>query len=110
MRHGSSDADYITTRKGMSAFEGGTLRPLKNLEEILRAEKVDKLWIVGPQDDDGRDVVITVAQTAFDASALSIETHVSIHGDLGKALMRSAGERLDYAGIKLEGAIVRTHG
>lgn len=56
---------------GYSAFEGGTLRPLETLEEILDREKVTHITVGGYWLDG------CVAQTAFDANALGYATAVA---------------------------------
>jgi nicotinamidase/pyrazinamidase len=57
---------------GYSAFEGGTLRPLESLEDILRYEKITHIAIGGYWLDQ------CVAQTAFDASALGYSTAIEM--------------------------------
>lgn len=55
-----------------SAFEGGTLRPLENLEDILRNEKITHVTVGGYW------LEFCVAQTAFDASALGYSTAIEL--------------------------------
>jgi nicotinamidase/pyrazinamidase len=57
---------------GYSAFEGGTLRPLESLEDILRREKITHIAVGGYWLDK------CVAQTACDASALGYSTVVEM--------------------------------
>lgn len=57
---------------GFSAFEGGTLRPLESLEDILRHEKITHVVVGGYWLD------WCVAQTACDANALGYRTVVEM--------------------------------
>src|ERR1700677_585147 len=57
-------------RGGFSAFEGGTLRPLESLEDILRREEITHVAIGGYWFD------FCVAQTAYDAAALGYATAI----------------------------------
>lgn len=58
---------------GYSAFEGGTLRPLESLEDILRREEVTHVTIGGYW------LEWCVAQTAFDANALGFSTAIEMN-------------------------------
>lgn len=80
---------------GYSAFEGGTLRPLESLEDILAHEKVSHVaiggyWLNG-----------CVAQTAFDANALGYATAV----ESGATCTNSTTERFEelIAGLRKAG-------
>lgn len=55
-----------------SAFEGGTLRPLESLEDILRREEITHVAVGGYWLD------FCVAQTAFDAAALGYATAIEM--------------------------------
>ena len=85
------------TRQGgsFSAFEGGTLRPLESLEDILRREEVTHVAVGGYWLD------WCVAQTAFDANALgynvAVELPCTLALDRSKALDQRA--TLGCAGI-----------
>jgi nicotinamidase/pyrazinamidase len=57
---------------GYSAFDGGTLRPLESLEDILKKEKITHVAVGGYWLD------WCVAQTAFDASALGYSTAIEM--------------------------------
>jgi nicotinamidase/pyrazinamidase len=57
---------------GFSAFEGGTLRPLESLEDILRSEEITHVAVGGYWLD------FCVAQTAFDAAALGYATAIEM--------------------------------
>ncbi len=57
---------------GYSAFEGGTLRPLESLEDILRNEKITHVSVGGYWLD------WCVAQTACDANALGYTTAIEM--------------------------------
>ena len=59
-------------REGFSAFEGGTLRPLESLEDILQREEVTHVAVGGYWLDG------CVAQTAFDANALGYSTAIEM--------------------------------
>lgn len=59
-------------RPAFSAFTGGTLRPAKSLEEILKAEGIERI-LVGGLVLDG-----CVRYTALDANALGFETIVPL--------------------------------
>lgn len=69
---------YVVTKAtvgdegGWSAFDGGTLRPLENLEDILAREKITHV-VVG-----GYWLETCVAQTAFDANALGYKTAIEM--------------------------------
>jgi nicotinamidase/pyrazinamidase len=71
-------ADYVVTKGlrkdqgGYTAFEAGTLRPLKSLEDILADEKVTHIAVGGYW------LEWCVAQTAFDANALGYPTAVEL--------------------------------
>lgn len=70
--------NYVITKSlardqgGYSAFEGGTLRPLESLEDILRREEVTHIAVGGYWLDG------VVAQTAFDAAALGYSTAIEL--------------------------------
>lgn len=70
--------NYVITKSiapdqgGFSAFEGGTLRPLESLEDILRREEITHVAVGGYW------LEWCVAQTAFDASALGFATAIEI--------------------------------
>ena len=70
--------NYVITKSlsreqgGFSAFEGGTLRPLESLEDILRREEVTHVAVGGYWLD------WCVAQTAFDANALGYATAIEM--------------------------------
>lgn len=69
-------SNYVVTKSlqrtqgGFSAFEGGTLRPLESLEDILYREQITHVTVGGYWLD------WAVAQTAFDASALGYQTAI----------------------------------
>jgi nicotinamidase/pyrazinamidase len=72
-------ADYVIT-KGLertqgafSAFEGGTLRPLEKLENILEGEQITHITVGGYWLEN------VVSYTAFDANALGYHTTVDSH-------------------------------
>jgi nicotinamidase/pyrazinamidase len=60
-------------RGEFSAFEGGTLRPLESLEDILRREEVTHIAVGGYW------LERCVAQTAFDAAALGYATAIEMN-------------------------------
>lgn len=68
--------NYVITKSigrdqgGFSAFEGGTLRPLESLEDILRREEITHVAVGGYWLD------WCVSQTAFDANALGFSTAI----------------------------------
>lgn len=85
---------------GFSAFEGGTLRPLESLEDILRREEITHVAVGGYWLD------WCVAQTAFDANALgyatAIETNCTLpfpEFDSESAQRIVTYERLSRAGV-----------
>lgn len=90
-------ADYITTTAGLSAFEGGTLRPLKTLEEILKEQKqtIASITVCGYYLEDD------VAQTAFDSNALGYTTYVYLPAcqTYTGAPSPATVERLERAGV-----------
>lgn len=96
-------ADVIVTKEGggVSAFEGGTLRPIESTERILKAHKIDRA-VIG-----GYFLEWTVAQTAFDANALGIETSVDLQltakesSDKADYVANTILERLERAGVNL---------
>lgn len=90
-----SVSNYVITQTGFSAFEGGTLRPLRPLEDILKDGQIDKI-IIG-----GFFLEEEVAQTAFDANALGYETRVDLAGSQSSPYRRVRGviEKLEYAGV-----------
>lgn len=67
---------------GFSAFEGGTLRPLETLEEILEREKITHVTVGGYW------LEHCVSQTAFDANALGYSTAI----DLAASFARDPNE------------------
>lgn len=75
---GSNPKNYVITkslerdREGFSAFEGGTLRPLESLEDILQREEVTHVIVGGYWLDQ------CVARTAFDANALGYTTAIEM--------------------------------
>lgn len=70
--------NYVITKSigpdqgGFSAFEGGTLRPLESLEDILRREEVTHVAVGGYW------LEWCVSQTAFDAAALGFATAIEM--------------------------------
>jgi nicotinamidase/pyrazinamidase len=97
-------AEYVVTKGmkrdqwGFSAFEAGTLRPLKSLEDILHDEKVTHVAVGGYW------LEWCVAQTAFDANALGYDTAVEM--DLSMSLggpFRASDQaaKLEKAGVTL---------
>lgn len=91
------EADYVITKAGFSAFEGGTLRPLRNLEDILKDENVTDILVIGVTLEEG------VAQTAFDANALGYPTTVDLSavGESDTLNDAHACKLLENAGVKL---------
>ena len=98
--------NYVVTKSmnrdqgGFSAFEGGTLRPLESLEDILHREMITHVAVGGYWLD------WCVAHTAFDANALGYATAIEISCTLPfpefdtKSVKRSETyERLSRAGI-----------
>lgn len=85
---------------GFSAFEGGTLRPLESLEDILRREEVTHVAVGGYWLD------WCVAQTAFDANALGYATAIEMNCTLpfpefepDSTQRTTTFERLSRAGV-----------
>jgi nicotinamidase/pyrazinamidase len=86
---------------GYSAFEGGTLRPLESLEDILRNEKITHVAVGGYWLD------LCVAQTAFDAAALGYATAIEMTCTLpfpefnhdSSPQRKATFERLERAGV-----------
>lgn len=92
--------NYIITKAqereqgGFSAFEGGTLRPLESLEDILAREEITHVTVGGYL------LESTVANTAFDANALGYSTMVDLNLATGHQEKRQETiERLDRAGV-----------
>lgn len=69
-------ADYVVTKGetnlGISAFEGGTLRPIVSLEQILEDEKIEGVFVGGFL------LGYDLSCTAFDANALGYPTTVDL--------------------------------
>lgn len=93
------EADYVATKgddgdKGdFSAFQARTLRPLEWVEDILKEEGVEEVWVAGlghPWD---------VPQTAYDANSLGYKTVVWKDATLG--LSDYTQKRLLRAGIEI---------
>lgn len=95
--------NYVITKsldhEGYSAFEGGTLRPLESLEDILAREEVTHVsvggyWLNG-----------CVAQTAFDANALgyntAIEERCTLPSPVSQTRTEHISQQLLQAGIPL---------
>jgi nicotinamidase/pyrazinamidase len=92
--------NYVITKAtepdqgGFSAFEGGTLRPLESLEDILAREEVTHItvggyWLEG-----------AVANTAFDANALGYSVMVELRAAAGHPeKQHETLERMDRAGV-----------
>lgn len=91
--------NYIVTKAqepdqgGYSAFEGGTLRPLESLEDILAREEITHVtvggyWLEG-----------AVANTAFDANALGYSVMVELRSTTGVANRSVTLDRFEKAGI-----------
>lgn len=101
----SNPKNYVITksldrdREGFSAFEGGTLRPLESLEDILQREEVTHVAVGGYWLD------WCVAQTAFDANALgyntAIETRCTIPFPETGTRMDRITQQLNQAGVLL---------
>lgn len=92
--------NYVVTKAmephqgGFSAFEGGTLRPLESLEDILAREEITHVTIGGYLLEGA------VANTAFDASALGYSTMVESRATAGHPERRHVTlERLERAGV-----------
>lgn len=98
--------NYVITKSmdrkqgGFSAFEGGTLRPLESLEDILRREEITHVAVGGYWLD------WCVAQTAFDANALGYATAIEMTCTLpfpefasDSPQRKQTFERLDRAGV-----------
>ena len=97
-------AEYVVTKGlkrddgGYSAFEAGTLRPLKSLEDILHDEKITHVAVGGYW------LEWCVAQTAFDANALGYDTAVEIDLSMplnGAFKASDQAARLERAGVTL---------
>lgn len=82
-----------TEKEAFSAFEGGTLRPIKSLEEILSQEHVGDVIVCG------WTLNSMVGQTAFDARALGYDTTVCYDGSRAGGEILQISIRLDNAGI-----------
>jgi nicotinamidase-related amidase len=79
---------------GFSAFEGGTLRPLESLEDILAREEITHVTVGGYLLEGA------VANTAFDANALGYSTMVELRSAAGHPEKRyETLARLDRAGV-----------
>lgn len=93
------EADYVTTRgdivgcSSFSAFQSRTLRPLQTLEEILKEEKVNTVWVTG------LGKVWDVPQTAFDANALGYPATIWEQGTY--ELSDYTRKRLKRAGVTI---------
>lgn len=98
----ANSKNYVITKsldkEGFSAFEGGTLRPLESLEDILRREEVTHVTVGGYWLDQ------CVARTAFDANALgyttAIEMQCTIPSSPG-ANIEGISKQLTQAGVLL---------
>jgi len=97
-------AEYVVTKGlkkddgGFTAFEAGTLRPLKSLEDILHDEKVTHVAVCGYW------LEWCVAQTAFDANALKYDTAVEIDLSMplnGAFKASDQAARLERAGVTI---------
>lgn len=80
----------------LSAFEGGTLRPLESLEDILFEESPNSIWVVGTS-------FSLVVQTALDANALGYRTFVfqNLYSDMGVLEEAIGLKTLDIAGVQV---------
>lgn len=92
--------NYVITKAqernqyGFSAFEGGTLRPLESLEDILAREEITHVTVGGYLLEGA------VASTAFDANALGYSTMVELRAAAGHPERhRETLERFDRAGV-----------
>ena len=94
---GSGPNTYVTTSRPVnySAFEGGTLRPLSTLEDILTHERVTHVTVGGYW------LEYRVAQTALDANALGYDTVVDPLSTFpfDEGLVDDTIERLARAGV-----------
>lgn len=93
--------DYIVTkgidgRPTYSAFDGGTLRPIESLEEILTREKVSDVVICGCT------LRTVVSQTAFDARALGYSTTVCFDATVMGGEILGPMEKLQKADIDIQ--------
>jgi nicotinamidase-related amidase len=82
---------------GFSAFEGGTLRPLESLEDILAREKITHVAVGGYW------LEYAVSNTAFDANALGYNTAVELTASCALEKHEKPCqtiERFERAGIK----------
>jgi len=92
--------NYVVTKGterdqgGFSAFEGGTLRPLESLEDILAREEITHITVGGYLLENA------VANTAFDANALGYSVMVELRAAAGHPeKQRETLERFDRAGV-----------
>lgn len=92
--------NYVVTKGmepdqgGFSAFEGGTLRPLESLEDILAREEITHITVGGYL------LESAVSYTALDANALGYSTMVDLRLTTGHPEKhRETMERLDRAGV-----------
>ena len=97
-------AEYVVTKGmkrddgGFTAFEAGTLRPLKSLEDILHDEKITHVAVGGYW------LEWVVAQTAFDANALGYDTAVEIDLSMplnGAFKASDQAAKLERAGVTI---------
>lgn len=96
-------ADYVITKSqtremgGFTAFEAGTLRPLKSLEDILQEEEITHIAVGGYW------LEWCVGQTAFDANALGYSTVVNMGAtqtfNIGEVTRADKIARLQRAGV-----------
>ena len=93
--------NYVVTKAtlpnqgGFSAFEGGTLRPLESLEDILAREEITHITVGGYLLEGA------VANTAFDANALGYSVMVELRSAAGHPeKQRETLERFDRAGVR----------
>lgn len=95
----SQAGNYVVTKAtdpdqgGYSAFEGGTLRPLESLEDILAREEITHVTVGGYLLENA------VANTAFDANALGYSVMVELRSTTGVANRSVTLDRFEKAGV-----------